>query len=139
MRRMMIGACLFLAACAPVTKMIPDGNGWIQKTDERNIWWANTISQRRCVELEKGFCKEDGRQPVPLLTTAEAAGPKLVGAVLTTAGFLGGAGLLMHGLQTQNVPPASQQNILGGSSISTLNLCGAGPAFVGMAPAPGCR
>lgn len=128
---------LLLSACAPVTTMIPDGHGWIQKTEERSWWWSNTISQRRCVVRDGEWCREDGAQPVPTLVAQESAGPKLVGAVLTTAGFLGGAAIITHGLQTQAVSPGS--NVLGGSSISTLNVCGTGPAFVGMRPAPGCR
>lgn len=128
---------LLTTACSPVTTMIRDGNGWIQKTDEHSWWWSNTVSQRRCVFLENGWCKEDGTQPVPTLAATDAPGPKLAGAVLTTAGYLGGAAIITHGLQTQAVSPGA--NILGGSSISTINVCGTGPAFVGMKPAPGCK
>ena len=96
---------LFLAACSPQTKMIKDGHGWIQKTDEHSWWWSNTVSQRRCTVLDGEFCKEDGTQPHPTLLAQEAPGPKLAGAVLTTAGYLGGAAIITHGLQTQAVSP----------------------------------
>ena len=56
--------------------------------------------------------------------------------VLKAGAMVGSAGMLMHGLQTQAVSPGVQQ---GGNSISTINVCGTGPAFVGMKPAPGCR
>jgi hypothetical protein len=137
MRVLALMFLLALTACSPQTKMIKDGNGWVQKTDEHSWWWSNTISQRRCVVLENGFCKEDGVQPQPTLVSTDAPGPKLVGAVLTTAGYLGGAAIITHGLQTQAVSPGA--NILGGASISTINVCGTGPAFVGMKPAPGCK
>lgn len=57
-------------------------------------------------------------------------------ALISGSALIAGAGMMMHGLQTQAVSPGVQQ---GGNSISTINVCGTGPAFVGMKPAPGCR
>lgn len=65
-------------------------------------------------------------------SVVETYGP----ALISGSALIAGAGMMMHGLQTQAVSPGVQQ---GGNSISTINVCGTGPAFVGMKPAPGCR
>lgn len=59
-------------------------------------------------------------------------GPEVVKA----GAWIGSAGMLMHGLQTQAVSPGVQQ---GGNSISTFVACGSGKAFSQMQGAPGCR
>jgi hypothetical protein len=56
--------------------------------------------------------------------------------VLKAGAWVGSAGLMMHGLQTQAVSPGVQQ---GGNSISTFVACGSGKAFSQMQSAPGCR
>ena len=70
----LLALCLLvLTSCGPVTRVIKDGNGWLQKTVERNFLEKNVESVRRCWVLENGFCKEDGVQPQPVVATADRA------------------------------------------------------------------
>jgi hypothetical protein len=62
----------------------------------------------------------------------ETYGPALISGTALVAG----AGMMMHGLQTQAVSPGVQQ---GGNSISTFVACGSGKAFNGIGAAPGCK
>jgi hypothetical protein len=112
--------CLMLSACVPQTQMIQDGHEWVQLTQSYNIWGANVVKQTHCkqTELRDGFCYQPQGQNSSSVI-AEAPGPKLVGAVLTSAAMVGSAGLLMNGLQTQRVPQltGTTQNF----DVSTFN------------------
>jgi hypothetical protein len=112
-----VGA-LLSTGCIATTDMIQDGHDFIQKTQENRIWGQNVVSVRYCRAVDRvdGFCPSRSQPGIQLV---EAPGPKLVGAVLTSAAMVGSAGLLMNGLQTQRVPQltGTTQNF----DVSTFN------------------
>lgn len=112
--------CLLLSACVPQTQMIQDGHSWVQLTQSYNFWGANVVKETHCrqTELKDGFCWQPNGENARSLIT-EAPGPKLTGAVLTSAAIIGGAGLLMHGQMNQPVP--QQASPVGPVNVSTWN------------------
>ena len=130
---------LLLAACTNKTVMIQDGNAWLQKTEEGGLFGQKVVHVKRCLPDDRvnGFCREHQEYEPSHLSVHEGPGMQLVSSLVTAGAIVGGTALLMHGMQTQAVSPGAQ--VLGGASISTINTCGTGPAFLGMKPAPGCK
>lgn len=102
----------------------------------RWMWWLDPPAQTfHACPLTDWESKEKRWAPIDLVITASTF-DVIVPPLIHGAMFLGGMGLLGSqinaGLSDQ--PPA--QGALAGSSISTLNMRGTGPAFAGMQPAP---
>ncbi len=142
MRTLIVSLCavMLMAGCAPTTQLISDGHYNIQLTQSKNFWGQNVTHVTRCAksDMKDGFCAPQDTRQYEQTEIAAAPGPEIVKAAVIGASILGGTALLMHGYRNQNV---SQPNrgAMEGSSISTINMCGTGPAFPGMSPAPGCR
>ena len=78
------------------------------------------VKETHCkqTELKDGFCWKPTHQSSAIM---EAPGPKLTGAVLSSAAMIGSAGLLMHGLKNQPVSQPAQMQVFPNSHVSTLN------------------
>lgn len=70
-------------------------------------------------------------------SVVEKVGPLLSGAAFM-AGSMGAAAILGGHIES-GLKGQATGGTLQGASVSTINVCGTGPAFVGMKPAPGCR
>ena len=146
---MLSGGCMMPAK----TKVTKDGFMARQKTTEKHRAIVEDYDLYRTTcrydQLAKDpsdgqyYCPGDGTKEgynshVELAQYMESVLDKWGPKVLQAGAFVGSAGLIMHGLQTQAVSPGTTIN-QGGNSISTLVGCGAGKAFNTIQGAPGCK
>ena len=127
-------ASLFCVSCIPTTDMIQDGHYWIQITQSRNIWGQNVVHVTRCHVSNKdnGYCAGDDIRQSEQMYTVGGPGPQIASSLLNAAAIVGGAAILMHGLQTQNVSrPAGGLNFNQAQTASTLS---SGPVSIFRVP-----
>lgn len=105
MSRYLLAGLLFLTGCIPTTEMIQDGHYSIQLTQSHNVWGQNVVHITRCLNTDKkdGFCTPQDSRQYEYSETVAGPGPQLVSAAFLGASIVGGAALMMHGLQTQRV------------------------------------
>lgn len=122
MRPSLAVACLLLlSGCTNTTTMIQDGNAWIQKTEEGGWFGQKVVHVKRCLPDDRvnGFCREHGEHEASTTSLVTAPGVQLISSLISAGAIVGGTALLMHGLQTQAVAPASQ--VFPDTKISTFN------------------
>lgn len=151
----MLGLVIMLSGCmVPAkTKVTKDGFTARQKTTEAHrtivedydVYRTDCRWDQRVKDPTDGewYCpgdasKEGYNSHIYLAQYMESVLDKWGPEVLKAGAWVGSAGLLMHGLQTQAVSPGTSIN-QGGNSISTVVTCGAGKAFNGIGSAPGCK
>ena len=152
MRAMIVGLCamVLLSGCAERLKHYHQGNDVVERHIIPSSWdEPGRVAERTCFPQEmvdsefwkKKVCPSDVDKNAKLSVdrgTIQTASYKdmVVPAAIHGAFFMGGMAILGTQINSglQNQPQA--QGALAGSSISTLNVRGTGPAFVGMKPAP---
>lgn len=152
MRAMILGLCamVLLSGCAERLKHYHQGNDVVERHIIPSSWdEPGRVAERTCSESNmidskfwgKKVCPSDVDKNAVLSVdrgTIQTASYKdmVVPAAIHGAFFMGGMAILGTQINSglQNQPQA--QGALAGSSISTLNVRGTGPAFAGMRPAP---
>ena len=116
-------ASLLCTVCAPSTEMIQDGHYWIQLTQSHNVWSQNVVHVTRCHVSNKdsGYCAGDDLRQYEQTALAAGPGPQIASSLLNAAAIVGGAAILMHGLQTQNVSRPASLNAQMDVRASTVN------------------
>lgn len=118
MRSSLVVACLLLlSACAPVTKLVADGNEFIEITQTRNVFESNVVSVGRCPNPTNNKCPEGTPKQMYVQT---GPGWALAGAGIQTAGIVGGAALVGDGLKKSK--STTNQNVNGSQSQTNKNV-----------------
>jgi hypothetical protein len=108
---------LLLAACAPVTTLVPDGKEFIEFTQTRHVFESNVLSVGRCPNPSNNTCPEGTRKDMYVQT---GPGWALVGAGIQTAGIVGGAALVGDGLKKSK--STNTQSVNGSQSQTNKNV-----------------
>ncbi len=121
--RIVLMLALLLSGCLPTTDMIQDGHYWIQLTQTHNVWSQNVVHVTRCHVSNKdsGYCAGDDLRQYEHMETIAGPGPQIASSLLNAAAIVGGAAILMHGLQTQNVSRPASLNANMDVRASTVN------------------
>lgn len=153
MRAMIMGLCaalLLLSGCAERLKHYHQGNDVVERHIIPGSWdEPGRVAERTCQESlmvdskfwGKKVCPSDVDKNATLSVdrgTVQTASYRdlVVPPVINGAFFMGGMAILGTQINSGLRSQPQAQGALAGSSISTLNVRGTGPAFVGMKPAP---
>ena len=153
MRSLMLSLCavaVMMAGCAERLKHYHQGNDVVERHIIPGSWdEPGRVAERTCAESQmidskfwgKKVCPSDVDKNATLSVdrgTIQTASYRdlVVPPAVSGAFFMGGMAILGTQINSGFRHQPQQQGALAGSSISTLNMRGTGPAFQGMAPAP---
>ncbi len=108
---------LTVSACAPTSKLIADGNEFIEMTQTRHAFDSNVVSVGRCQHPVNNKCPEGTPKQMYVMT---GPGWALAGAGIQTAGMAGGAALIGDGLK--KAKSTNTQNVNGSQSQTNKNV-----------------
>lgn len=119
----LVGLCLMLTACAPITEVHKVGNEYAQNAYSRNFWWPNWQRTTYCWKVDQnGFCpKEDTRVETVTQIAMEAAGHKAAVGAASNAPLALGFGLGLSSMQAARMTQSVSTSGIGTGYISTLN------------------
>ncbi len=145
-----VSALMLLAGCAESLEHFHRGNKVLERHYIPGTWgipgqvvWTECRENqlKDSVFWKKKVCDDTIESNAPLAidrgsNTTQSYAQLVVPAAIHGAMFMGGMALLGTQMASGLASQPAQQGVLAGSSISTLNMRGTGPAFQGMPAAP---